>query len=210
MTVAGIIIATSVYKPATRLPWYLFAVGFFLFACGDIYTYILPRLFGVEVPFPSWGDLMYVLVYPVQMAGLMILVRRRNPGTDRSGVVDSLIITLGLSLLVWVFAIAPNLHAEDLTTLQKIVSVAYPMGDILLLAAIVRLSVGGGSRQPAFYFLASSVGSPACHGHRLHDPHACRQLRLPEVARLRLDAVPAAVGRRGTPPVDEDARRAVL
>lgn len=157
VTVAGILFAQHVYKPTCRLPWILFAAGFFLFACADIYTYVLPRMFAVEVPFPSWGDLMYVLVYPVQMAGLIILVRRRNPGTDRSGVVDSLIITLGLSLLVWIFAIAPNLHDGELTLLQKIVSVAYPAGDILLLAAIVRLSVGGGSRQPAFYFLASSV-----------------------------------------------------
>ena len=36
-------------------------------------------------------------------------------------------------------------------------SVAYPLGDILLLAATIRLAVDTGKRQPAFYLLASAI-----------------------------------------------------
>jgi diguanylate cyclase (GGDEF)-like protein/PAS domain S-box-containing protein len=42
-------------------------------------------------------------------------------------------------------------------TVAKLVSVAYPLGDILLLAAAIRLAVDSGRRQPAFYLLAASI-----------------------------------------------------
>ena len=78
------------------------------------------------------------------MAGLLVLVRRRNPQGDRAGVIDSLIISVGIALLSWVFLVAPNIHLSGLTTLEKAVSAAYPLGDILLLAAAVRLAVDNG------------------------------------------------------------------
>ena len=128
-----------------------------LFWLGDLYTYSYPRLFGADVPFPSLGDGAYVAVYPALMAGLLMLIRRRNPEGDRAGVIDSLIMTLGLALLSWVALIAPYLHDETMTVTGKLVSVAYPLGDILLLAAAIRLAVDTGKRQPAFYLLASAI-----------------------------------------------------
>ena len=41
-----------------------------------------------------------------------------------------------------------------LSIVAKLVSIAYPLGDILLLAAAIRLAVDTGRRQPAFYLLA--------------------------------------------------------
>ena len=145
------------YRPRVRGPWRWFALGFLLFWAGDLYTYSYPRLFHHEVPFPSIGDAAYLVVYPALMAGLLILVRRRNPERDRAGLIDSLIITLGLSLISWVALIQPSLHDDGLSTVAKLVSIAYPVGDILLLAAAIRLAVDTGARRPAFYLLASSI-----------------------------------------------------
>src|SRR4051812_37368353 len=155
--VLAIVAGMHLHKPASPGPWRFFAVGFALFWLGDLYTYSYPRLFGADVPFPSIGDGAYVLVYPALMAGLLMLVRRRNPQRDRAGVIDSLIMTLGLSLLSWVALIAPYLHDDSMGTVAKLVSIAYPLGDILLLAAAIRLAVDSGRREPAFYLLASSI-----------------------------------------------------
>jgi diguanylate cyclase (GGDEF)-like protein/PAS domain S-box-containing protein len=155
--VVAIIIGVRRHRPASPGPWYLFAVGFTLFWFGDLYTYSYPRLFGGEVPFPSIGDGAYVLVYPALMAGLLVLVRRRNPDADRAGVIDSLIMTLGLALLSWVALIVPYLRDDSMDLIAKLVSIAYPLGDILLLAAAIRLAVDAGRRQPAFYLLVSSI-----------------------------------------------------
>ena len=53
--------------------------------------------------------------------------------------------------------IAPYLSDDQLTVVPKLVSIAYPLGDILLLAAAIRLAVDAGKRAPAFYLLASSI-----------------------------------------------------
>jgi diguanylate cyclase (GGDEF)-like protein/PAS domain S-box-containing protein len=155
--VVAIIVGVRRHRPVSRGPWRWFAVGMTLFWLGDLYTYSYPRLFGAEVPFPSLGDAAYVTVYPALMAGLAMLIRRRNPEHDRAGAIDSLIMTLGLSLLSWVALIAPSLHDDSLTLLPKLVSIAYPFGDILLLAAAIRLAVDTGKRQPSFYLLISAI-----------------------------------------------------
>ena len=98
-----------------------------------------------------------MIVYPALMMGLLILVRRRNPERDRAGAIDSLIITLGLALVSWIALIQPSLHDDELSTVAKLVSIAYPIGDILLLAAAIRLTVDSGTRRPAFYLLVASI-----------------------------------------------------
>ncbi|HEY2603562.1 MAG TPA: EAL domain-containing protein [Thermoleophilaceae bacterium] len=144
-------------RPATAVAWWFLAAGLGLFWLGDLYTYSYPKLLHKDVPFPSAGDGIYLLMYPVMMIGLLILVRRRNPEPDRAGVVDSLIMTLGLALLSWVGLIAPYLHGDGLSLIARLVSIAYPLGDILLLAAAMRLVVDAGKRQPAFYLLGSGI-----------------------------------------------------
>ena len=148
--VIAIVVGVRRHRPASPRPWWWFAGGLTLFWLGDLYTYSYPRLFGADVPFPSFGDAVYLLVYPVLMVGLVMLVRRRNPESDRAGVIDSMIMTLGLALPSWVALIEPYLHDPSLPVLPKLVSVAYPLGDIVLLAAAIRLAVDAGKRQPAF------------------------------------------------------------
>jgi diguanylate cyclase (GGDEF)-like protein/PAS domain S-box-containing protein len=155
--VVAVVVGVSRNRPKSRWPWWLFAFGLFLFWLGDVYTYSYPRLFHLTVPFPSVGDAVYLTVYPALMAGLLLLVRRRNPERDGAGVIDSLIMTLGLALVSWIALIAPYVHDPTLSLLPKLVSIAYPLGDILLLAAAIRLAVDAGKRQPAFYLLALSI-----------------------------------------------------
>ena len=97
-------------------------------------------------------------MYPVMMAGLLMLVRRRRLASDQAGMIDGLILTLGLALPSWISLIAPYLHADDLGLLGKLVSVAYPLGDVILIGAAVRLALDAGRREPAFYLLTGSIG----------------------------------------------------
>ena len=127
---------------------------------GDFYTYSYRAyILHSEVPFPSIGDAIYLTVYPAQMLGLLLLVRRRNPQRNRNTLIDAAILTLGLSVLSWILQIAPYIHESSMGVLPKLVSVAYPMGDIILLAAAIRLVLDGGRRQPAFYLMGASIVS---------------------------------------------------
>jgi diguanylate cyclase (GGDEF)-like protein/PAS domain S-box-containing protein len=154
--VVAIIAGVRMHRPRAVVAWGLLALGQSLFLAGDVWTYSLPSVFGLHVGFPSPGDALYLTVYPALMTGLLLLVRRRNPRSDRAAAIDSLILTLGIALLSWVFLIAPNIQLGG-DWLPEAVSIAYPVGDILLLAAAIRLAVDRGVRAPAFYLLAASI-----------------------------------------------------
>jgi diguanylate cyclase (GGDEF)-like protein/PAS domain S-box-containing protein len=156
---AAIGVAMWLHKPKARLAWSLLLIGQLLYFAGDFYTYSYPDLLGGKVGFPSLGDAIYLSVYPALVGGLLLLVRRRNPATDRAASIDSVILTVGFALLSWIFLVAPNAHLSGLSPLAKGVSVAYPLGDILLLAAVIRLAVDAGKRAPAFYLLVASIVS---------------------------------------------------
>jgi diguanylate cyclase (GGDEF)-like protein/PAS domain S-box-containing protein len=155
--VVAIVVGIRMHKPSARAAWWLFAAGQLLFFSGDLYTYSYPKLFGADVGFPSIGDALYLAVYPLLMAGLFVLVRRRNPRRDRTALIDALILTIGVGLLSWVFLIAPNIHLTGLSLLANSVAVAYPLGDVFLLAAVIRLAVDAGKRTPAFWLLVGSI-----------------------------------------------------
>ena len=205
---SSVAIAVGIYlhRPKARAAWMLVIVGQFLFFAGDLYTYSYPKLFGVEVEFPSLGDAIYLTVYPALVVGLLMLVRRRNPQGDRAGVIDSLILTVGIALLSWVFLVAPNIHLSGLTLLEKGVSAAYPLGDILLLAAVIRLAVDKGKRAPAFYLLVGSIVSllavDSAYTYALLDG----RVQPPAELRRRLDRLLPALGRGRAPPLDAHAR----
>jgi diguanylate cyclase (GGDEF)-like protein/PAS domain S-box-containing protein len=144
-------------QPQAKGAWWLLLSGLVLYWLGDVYTYSYRELANVQIPFPSFGDAVYLAMYPVMMAGLLLFVRRRNHQGDRPGVIDSLIMTLGLTLFSFIWLIAPYIHDRTLPLLPKLVSIAYPTGDIILLAALIRIAIDAGKRPRAFYLLFAGV-----------------------------------------------------
>jgi PAS domain S-box-containing protein len=153
----AIVLAVRMHRPERPLPWYLFALGQTFFVAGDVITYNYDRFFGTDLPFPSIGDFAYLAVYPCLIAGMLLLLRRRSPGRDREGLIDSLIVAIGVGTLWWVFLMSPTARDLSSTYLQRIVSVAYPFMDLMLLMVLVRLALGAGKRPPAFYLMACAV-----------------------------------------------------
>jgi PAS domain S-box-containing protein len=154
---AAIVIAVRLHRPQQPLAWYLVAIGQVLFVAGDVITYNYKDFFGTEPPFPSIGDLLYLLVYPFLVIGILLLIRRRTPGGDRVSLLDSLIVGVGIGSLSWVLLIAPNVRDETLSVAQKLVAMGYPVMDLVLLTVAVRLAVGAGRRPAAFSLLTFSV-----------------------------------------------------
>jgi diguanylate cyclase (GGDEF)-like protein/PAS domain S-box-containing protein len=153
----AIVIAVHLWQPQTKLPWYLFALGQTFFVIGDVITYNYDRFFGAELPFPSIGDVFYLSVYPCLIFGILLLVRRRNPGGDRESVIDSLIVAIGVSTVSWVFLLSPLAHDSASTLLQKLTAMGYPIMDLILLTVIVRLAIGGGQRAASFVLMAGAA-----------------------------------------------------
>ena len=151
-----ILVAVRAHKPEPRAPWFLFALGQFLFIMGDVLAYNYERFFHTELPYPSVADLFYLLVYPCLALGLLLLLRRRSPGRDWASFIDSLMIAIGVSTLSWVFLIGPNWHAEG-DLYQRLTSMAYPIMDVVLVTVAIRLAVGAGKRVAAFRLILAAI-----------------------------------------------------
>jgi hypothetical protein len=155
--VAIVVGARTNAAKGARLPWYCFAFGQAMFVAGDVLAYNYTRLFGGELPFPSVADPLYLAVYPSLVAGLLLMVRRRSPGRDRASLIDALIITIGVGTLSWVFLMAPYVHDGTLGLATKLVSLAYPLMDLMLLGVVARLAAGAGGRDTTFRLLALGI-----------------------------------------------------
>jgi len=115
----------------------------------DYYDIVLHR----SVSYPSWPDAFYLAGYPLVAAGLVLFIRHRAPGRDRASLIDAGIITTGLGLLVWTYLAAPYARDVSSTVASRIVSVAYPLVDVLLIAVLVRVVVSPGNRERSQYLL---------------------------------------------------------
>ena len=140
-------------KPRLGIAWYLLAAALFSFIAGDTTYNVLTQFFHEVNPFPSLADLFYLLTYPLFAAGIFLLIRSRSSRRDRAALIDAVIITTGLGLLSWVYLVVPNFQADGLSVIPRLISVAYPLGDVLILAMLARLVGDGGLRIRSMQFL---------------------------------------------------------
>ena len=156
VSAASLVVGVRVHRPAGALVWVLFAVGIGLNALGTLAEAILGRIVHSET-FPSAADVFYLGLYPALIAGLALLIRRRRVARDAATLVDTTTISTGLGLLSWVFVIHPAASDNTLGLLGHAVSVAYPVGDVVLLAMMVRLLLGSGIRNVSFRLVTASL-----------------------------------------------------
>ncbi|HET8980084.1 MAG TPA: EAL domain-containing protein [Solirubrobacteraceae bacterium] len=154
---AAVVSGVRMHRPRARSAWWLFVGGLALLWLGEFYTHSVGGLLGIRVRFPSVADGFGLLMYPVVIAGVALLVRRRNQRADGPGAVDALIMTLGLGLVSATVLIAPYLHGRGVGTAPQLVAIGYSLGDTLLVGAGIRLAVDGGKRRPAFYLLIAGM-----------------------------------------------------
>jgi hypothetical protein len=110
-----------------------------------------------QSPFPSVADGFYLGGYPVLAMGLLVLIRGRISGRDRAGLIDVAIIATGLGLLSWIFLMKPIAADPSLSLPERLISLAYPLGDVLLLAMAARLATSPGARTVSYRLLGLAL-----------------------------------------------------
>ena len=142
-----------------RTPWWLLAAGVGTLMAGDVVYDVLVYVFNQDDPFPSVADLLYLSMYPLVALGLARMVRARTPSGDAPALLDSSIASVSIGLLVWVYLVTPYLQDHTLAWAAKAVSIAYPLGDLLVLAVLARLLlVPGGTLWPLQLLTLGSLG----------------------------------------------------
>jgi diguanylate cyclase (GGDEF)-like protein len=134
---AAILVTSLRFTGWLRLAWMLIGSAFLLTAVGDVLWVLYDVVWEIE-PFPSLADFVYLAFYPVIAVGLVALVRWHRAG-DRDSLVDAFIVAIGAGVLAWVFIMSPYIFDGSMTIIETLVSLAYPVGDLLLVAVLVRL-----------------------------------------------------------------------
>src|SRR2546423_3343905 len=133
--VAGLgCVARAAFVRAERSAWFFMGVALVATTCGDI---LFDFWYDGNPPFPSAADIGYLVFYPLLFVGIALLLRRRVSTFSARLWLDGLVAgaaagALGSSLLVEV--VVNSTHGSRLVVLTNM---AYPIGDVLLLALIV-------------------------------------------------------------------------
>ncbi|WP_188939875.1 putative bifunctional diguanylate cyclase/phosphodiesterase [Nakamurella endophytica] len=149
---AAVTVGLSRQPRAARPTWRALQLGLLLWVLGDTLSSWFQDVAHLDA-YPTWADACYLAAYPVLTVGLWRLVRSRLADRDTAGLLDSAILTAGLGLLSWVVLARPTLAQSSSAPLAAVVGVAYPVGDIVLLAVLIRLLTTPGGRTPAFRLL---------------------------------------------------------
>jgi diguanylate cyclase (GGDEF)-like protein/PAS domain S-box-containing protein len=175
---AAIAAGLTRYRPARMAPWLLLAASNLAGALGllagriEVSVSHLP----LPLPFPSLADAVYLAGYPLYVAALVLFIRARTAERDRRSVLDAVVVTAGLLLLSWLFLALPTAADASLNWPQRLVSAAYPVGDLLVLVMLGRMLAPGPWRGLSLALLtggtvasvASNVAYGVIHSTGLH------------------------------------------
>jgi diguanylate cyclase (GGDEF)-like protein len=143
------------YRPTGWLPWVILVAGQLAFVVGDILWTGYAAI--GEDPFPSGADVAYLLGYPLMAVGLGLAIRRRLRGGDRAGLLDGAILATGAAVVWWSFVLGPLVAASDPEPLSFAISIAYPIGDLLLIGMALGLVMTPGARTASFGLLVANL-----------------------------------------------------
>ena len=122
--------------PRERGAWILIGLGILSWGAGEIY-WAAEILENPSPPYPSPADVGFLLLYPLAGAGLVLLIRARAHQLEWRLWTDGVIAALGTAALGTAFIFDYVAENTAGTPIQVATSLAYPLGDITMLAMAV-------------------------------------------------------------------------
>jgi signal transduction histidine kinase len=142
------------YRPRTPAAWLFIGAGIGFDWVGDI-------IFGVydatgRQPFPSVADGFYLTGYPLIVTGLLIGIMRRR-GRDPTVAIDVTLVSVIAGLALWVYVMVPTLAQPGQPVAATLVTLAYPVSDLLVFIVAVRLVMGGSWGARSLRYLVAGL-----------------------------------------------------
>jgi diguanylate cyclase (GGDEF)-like protein/PAS domain S-box-containing protein len=102
----GIVAGVTINRPSRKLPWLLLTAALTSFTAGQVSS-LVAQLIKIQLPFPSFAHVLYLLTYPLYASGLLIFIWWRTGDRDRRSLIDALTVTAELALLSWIYLLQP-------------------------------------------------------------------------------------------------------
>jgi len=146
--IATVLCACAARAPTpARTSWTLLAVSSFLWGLGQGMWCYLALVRGTAVPFPSLADVGFLSAIPFACGALLAYPGGLRRATDRvHGVLDGCIIAMSLLFASWATVLGPLYRNHGYGPLAQVISLAYPMSDVILVSLVVILLSRSGVR----------------------------------------------------------------
>ena len=119
-----------------RNAWILLGLSILVWGAAEVYWAVAIEG-NPDAPYPSPADIGYLLFYPLAYLGLGLLVRARTHELNWRLWMDGLIAGLGTAALGAAFIFDFVAEKTEGTTIEIVTTLAYPLGDITMLAMVV-------------------------------------------------------------------------
>jgi len=129
------LVRASAFGPE-RQAWILIGIAILTWGTAEVYWAIFIEG-NANAPYPSPADVGYLLFYPLAYAGLALLVRARAHEMNWRLWMDGAIAALGTAALGAAFVFDFVASKTEGTPLQVATTLAYPLGDIAMVAMVV-------------------------------------------------------------------------
>jgi diguanylate cyclase (GGDEF)-like protein len=137
LIVAALICVTRAAVGNGRGPWVVIGIGLVLWAAADVY-YKAVVVKSPEPPIPSLSDAGWLAYYPLMYIGVMMLLRSGGAHFNRSLWLDGAIGGLAVAAVGSAVVIGPVFAASQGSTFGEVATtLAYPLGDCVLLAIVI-------------------------------------------------------------------------
>jgi two-component system cell cycle response regulator len=124
--------ARAVLVPDERVAWAWLAAGLLAYSLGDLAWTIHPYESA-----PTIADALYLFFYPAAYIALLLLVRSRVSRFNRSVWLDGVSVALAVGAVGAAFLLELALDHSEGDSLAIATNLAYPLGDVVLLALVV-------------------------------------------------------------------------
>ncbi len=176
-------------RPGVPSRWFLSA-GLISYAVArTIWTVDDYLILHHDLPFPSFLEFLFALQYPCFFLAILLLPRTTLAGSRLITFLDSLLFLGAAAALSWYFLLAPLFSQSRLSPLARAVSLAYPLGDLLVLVSLTLVLVRPSyfhTHRPALRILFVAaicmiLGDSLAAMLVLHPQHVFRRGDLPEL-----------------------------
>jgi diguanylate cyclase (GGDEF)-like protein len=143
-----------------RRAWLLVGLGIVAWGLGDIYyTVAFWNTAEENIPFPSPADIGFLAFYPPVFVAIGLLVASKLVRFSRSSWLDGVIAGLTVGAVAAALVFHPVLESTGGDAAAVATNLAYPLGDLILLAIIVgALGLSGWRASSTWLVLLAGLG----------------------------------------------------
>jgi hypothetical protein len=156
------VFARAVFEPIARRAWLSFGFAMAAWCAGTI---VWSVVYGGQTnpPYPTFADALWLLWYPLMVAGLIFLVRVRFRTFEVHRWLDGIGVMLMVLVVGFGLVVQPLANESSHSRLATVVNFAYPVLDVLLIGALLGVYGLLGWRPDAMWIFIG-MGIVACTG----------------------------------------------